>query len=418
MAKINLSNLPNAPGVYLFKDKKRRIIYIGKSANLKARIGSYFKSGEIYSPLKKALLENIAEIDYKIAPSEIEALILESQLIKKHQPKYNILLKDNSRFFYIALTKENFPRLLITHQPDKIKNIGSVLGPFTGGTSLKTALKILRKIFPFRTCKNPANKPCLYYELGLCPAHFADKKSYAKNLKNLFLILRGKKTDLIKVLKKEMGLFSKKQLYEEAERVKQKFLYLQNVFNHEKVIKEEFARTEPDWQKTEKALGLLFPPKTEKANKKINRIEGYDVSSIGEKMAVGAMSVFVNGKPAKSEYRKFKIKTAGLKDDISRLKEIIERRLKRKEWNYPDLILIDGGKAQLNMLLRILEFFKLGNKIIAVALAKKEEELYLADGRVLNLRKKADLYPLLANLRNEAHRFAKDFLAAKHQPLF
>lgn len=418
MAKINLSNFPNAPGVYLFKDKKGEIIYIGKSANLKARISSYFRAGEIYSPLKKALLENTAEIDYKTAPSEIEALILESRLIKKYQPKYNVLLKDNSQYFYIALTKENFPRLLITHQPDKIKNAGSILGPFTEGASLKAALKILRKIFPFRTCKNPANKPCLHYELGLCPAHFADKKSYAKNLKNLFLILRGKKTDLIKTLKKEMALLSKKQLYEEAERVKQKLFYLQNVFNHEKVIKEEFAKTGSDWQKTEKALQSLFPPKAERTSKKINRIEGYDVSSIGEKMAVGAMSVFVNGKPAKSEYRKFKIKTAGLKDDISRLKEIIERRLKRKEWNYPDLILIDGGKAQLNILLRVLKFFKLENKIIAAALAKKEEKLYLADGRILLLKQNPDLYPFLANLRNEAHRFAKDFLAAKYQPLF
>lgn len=413
MAEINLSNLPNAPGVYLFKDKKGRIIYIGKSANLKARIGSYFKSGEIYSPLKKALLENVAEIDCKIAPSEIEALVLESQLIKKYQPKYNVLLKDNSQYFNVVLTEENFPRLLITHQPDKIKNVGSVLGPFTEGTSLKATLKILRKIFPFRTCKNPANKPCLYYELDLCPAHFADKKPYAKNLKNLFLILRGKKTDLIKILKKEMGLLSKKQLYEEAERVKKKLLYLQNIFNHEKVIKEEFVKTEPNWQKTEKAFRALL-----RARKKINRIEGYDVSNIGEENAVGAMSVFINGKPVKSEYRKFKIKTAESKDDISRLKEIIERRLRREEWSYPDLILIDGGKAQLNMLLRVLKFFKLGNKITAVALAKKEEKLYLADGRILNLKKTADLYPFLANLRNEAHRFAKDFLAARYRLLF
>lgn len=405
--------IPSSPGVYIFKDKKGRIIYIGKSANLKARISSYFKAGEIYSPLKKALLENIAEINCEIAPSEIEALVLESRLIKKHQPKYNVLLKDNSRYFYVVLTKENFPRLLITHQPDKIKNTGSILGPFTEGTSLKNTLKILRKIFPFRTCKNPVNKPCLYYELGLCPAHFADKKSYAKNLKNLFLILRGKKTDLIEVLKKEMILLSKKQLYEEAERVKQKLLYFQNIFNHEKVIKEEFAKAELNWRRTEKALASLFPP-----NKKIKRIEGYDISNIGEKNAVGAMSVFINGKPAKSEYRKFKIKNARSKDDISRLKEIIKRRLRREEWNYPDLILIDGGKAQLNMLLRVLKFFKLGNKIRAVALAKKEEKLYLTDGRILSLKQNHDLYPLLANLRDEAHRFAKDFLAASYRPLF
>lgn len=410
MAKINLNNFPNAPGVYLFKNKKGEIIYIGKSANLKARINSYFKSGEVYSPLKRALLKNLTKVNYKITDSEIEALVLESRLIKKYQPKYNILLKDNSQYFYIALTKEDFPRLLITHY--KIKNAGSILGPFTEGASLKAALKILRKIFPFRTCKNPANKPCLYYELGLCPAHFADKKSYAKNLKNLFLILRGKKTDLIEVLKKEMILLSKKQLYEEAERVKQKLFYLQNIFDHEKVIKEEFAVSRPDWQKTEKALMLLL-----KTSKKIKRIEGYDVSNIGKENAVGAMSAFVNGKTAKAEYRRFKIRTKA-KDDLSRLKEIITRRLFHKEWDFPQAILIDGGKAHLNILLKTLQKFGLKNKIAALALAKEEENLYLADGRILSLKQSSDLYPLLANIRDEAHRFAKDFLAASYRPLF
>jgi len=430
MAEISSENFPNAPGVYLFKDKKGRIIYIGKSANLKARINSYFKSNEIHSPLKRALLKNAAKIDHKTSPSEIEALLLESRLIKKYQPKYNVLLKDNSQYFYVALTKEDFPRLLIVHRPDKIKNAGNTLGPFTDGTSLRAVLKILRKIFPFRTCKNPINKPCLYYELGLCPAHIRDgkaqiangkwqmanrknlKNQYAKNIKNLFLILRGKKTNLIESLKKEMVSLSKKQLYEKANKIKNRLLYFKNIFDHEKAIKEEFVKAKSSWQKTEKALRALL-----RTNKKINRIEGFDVSNIGEERAGGAMSVFINGKPAKTEYRKFKIRLK-TKDDLSRLKEIIARRLAHKEWNFPQAILIDGGKAHLNILLKIIQKFGLKNKIAALALAKEEEKLYLADGRTLSLKQNPDLYPVLANIRDEAHRFAKDFLAAKYRPLF
>lgn len=420
MNEINKRRLPSAAGVYLFKDKNGKIIYIGKSSNLKARISSYFAGKEIYSPLKRALVENLAKVEYKTTSSEIEALVLESKLIKLHQPKYNIMLRDDSQYFYVVLTKEEFPRVLITHQAQKIKNAKSSLGPFTEGRSLKSAMKILRKIFPFKTCKNPVNKPCLDYELGLCPAHLANlknqkskikslKASYLKNLKNLFLILKNKKSGLIKQLEKEMRLLAKKRLYEEADRIKKQIDYLRNVFDHEKVLKEELIKVKPDWPATEKELRKML-----NARKHIVRLESYDISDIQGKFAVGSMAVFVNGQPAKSEYRRFKIRTK-TKDDISRLNEVLFRRLNRKDWRMPEAILIDGGKAQLNVLIKALSKFGLKNKIKAAALAKKEERLYVDDGKILNLKQYPVLYPLLTHLRNEAHRFANQYHRKKRK---
>lgn len=420
MNKINKRRLPSSAGVYLFKDKNGKIIYIGKSSNLKARISSYFAGKEIYSPLKRALVENLAKVEYKTTSSEIEALVLESKLIKLHQPKYNIMLRDDSQYFYVVLTKEEFPRVLITHQAQKIKNAKSSLGPFTEGRSLKSAMKVLRKIFPFKTCKNPVNKPCLDYELGLCPAHLVNfknqkskikslKASYLKNLKNLFLILKNKKSGLIKQLEKEMRLLAKKRLYEEADRIKKQIDYLRNVFDHEKVLKEELIKVKPDWPATEKELRKIL-----NARKHIVRLESYDISDIQGKFAVGSMAVFVNGKPAKSEYRRFKIRTK-TKDDISRLNEVLLRRLNRKDWRMPEAILIDGGKAQLNVLIKALSKFGLKNKIKAAALAKKEEKLYVNDGKILNLKQYPALYPLLTRLRNEAHRFANQYHRKKRK---
>ncbi len=309
--KKEISRFPKGPGVYCFK-KDREFLYIGKATNIKERLKQH-----------KDLLGLAKKTGYIKTDSETEALILESKLIKKYQPKYNVAWKDDKNYFYIGITKEEFPRIFITHQT-KDKNTEYV-GPFVDGRSLKQALKELRKHSPYRTCKNlpgrkAATQPCLWYHLGQClgPCLFAD-------------IFRAK------------------------------------------------------------------------------HVEAYDVSNIQGKEATGSMVTFVNGKPNKNFYRRFKIKLTNKPNDVAMLKEVLSRRFNHPEWPYPDLILIDGGKAQLNVAIAVAKEHKLKAKI--TALAKKNNELYIEGNKepvlLRNLPRKT--FNLLLQLRDEAHRFAINY---------
>ncbi len=432
--KNKISLLPRKPGVYLFK-KGRDTLYIGKAGNIRERVRNHFQQPSFRDNL---FISKVEKIGYLKTGSEIEALILEANLIKKYQPKFNVLWRDDKNYFFVGITKEEFPRVFITHQiktqNSKVKSQNYSLklktlymGPFVDGKALKQTLKVLRKVFPYRTCKKIPKKPCLWYQLNRCPApcllnsrsarqipsfRAKIKKESLRNAKNLIKILQGKKSQVLKDLKKKMKLFSNSQEYEAAAKVRDKIEALKSILEHAKIFQGFLEKEIQNWQKAEKELKKILGIKG-----KITRIEGYDISNIQGKLATGAMVVFENGIPNKTEYRKFKIKIAGKPNDILMLKEVLSRRFGHPEWNFPQLILIDGGRAQLNAGIKIKSQIsklktttqKLKLKGIKVlALAKRKNELYIESKNKPVLLKdlSQELSNLILQIRDEAHRFA------------
>ncbi len=430
LSKANISKLPKNPGVYIFK-KGGEFLYIGKANNLKERVKNHFQQ-----PLYRdhLFINRVSKIGYIKTASEIEALILEANLIKKYQPKYNVVWRDDKNYFYVGVTKENYPRVFITHQPSQKLKIDYV-GPFVEGNALKQTLKILRKVFPYRTCKTLPGRSCLWYQLRRCPAPCLIKKqTYGgrtaiilknrmksecqRNAKNLLKILQGKKNQVLKNLKKKMKQASNSRNFEEAAKIRDQIKALEKVLAHAHLPTPEtvsFSRETKilNWAQIQKKLQkILNLPAGRK--REISRIEAYDVSCLQGQEATGSMVTFVAGLPDKNFYRKFKIKISGKPNDIAMLKEILSRRFKHLEWPFPDLILIDGGRGQLNAALAILKKQRKSAKISVMALAKKRNELF-AEGRkgakgkwcpisLKNLPR--EIFNLILQLRDEAHRFA------------
>ncbi len=384
LPKEKLSLLPQATGVYAFKNK--HLLYIGKASNIKKRVKSHFQQPSYRDNL---FIERVEKIGYIETDSEIEALILEAELIKKHRPRYNILWKDDKNYFYVKIDKEGLPVISITHQP---KGKGEYIGPFIEGKALKKSLKTLRKIFPYYSRKNHPKKPCSFCHLNLCPGPDPDIKEYKKNIRNLKAVLRGRKNRAVKRIKKEMKRASDNQEYEKAAKIRDRIEALERIISHTKIIK---PKRETDYRIIEKELKKLF-------KKKIEKIEAYDISNIQGQKATGSMAVFIKGKPAKDLYRKFRIKTEGKPDDTAMIKEVLKRRFNHKEWSYPDMILIDGGKGQLSAAASATP-----KKISLAALAKKENRLFRQRKDSLLLKDlPRELSNMMLYLRDEAHRFA------------
>ncbi|MDO8470733.1 MAG: GIY-YIG nuclease family protein [bacterium] len=395
-----VNSLPTSPGIYVFKGKGG-LLYIGKASNLKARVKNHFQAPSSRDHL---FMDQVKTIGIAETPSDIEALLLESQLIKKHQPKYNVMWKDDKRYFYVAVTKEKLPRIFITHQPFQKKNsLAIYIGPFVDGKPLKQTLRILRPIFPYYTQRTHPRVLCGYCHLELCPGPNPDKKAYAKNVKRLIAILEGKKSSLLKSLEKEMQVLSRNERYEKAALLRDKIQALQTVFRtahaaHRYVpLKGKF-----DWKSAEAWLrrAVDFP-------KPISRMEAYDISNIQGKEATGSMVVFVEGKPAKQFYRKFKIHIAGKPNDFAMMKELLSRRISHEEWGFPQVMLIDGGKGQLSSALAALGTRNMP-PLRVVALAKKNNELFMEGKRepLLLSDMPRPLAHVLLHIRDEAHRFA------------
>jgi len=380
--KLNRINLlPGTAGVYCFRNGKK-ILYIGKAVNIKERAKQH-----------KDLLGLAKQIGYIKTDSEIEALLLEARLIKKYRPKYNVAWKDDKNYFYVAITKKDFPRVLITHQP---REKAEYIGPFVEGTSLKRTLTFLRKVFPYYTGKSHPKGSCLWCDLKLCPGPNPVKSDYRKNIKNLISVLKGKSGKVLKNLKEEMEKSSVSQDYEKAAKTRDQIGMLEKVIFNSRV----FESVEVDPQQIFR--GILNVKKT------IRRIEAYDISNIQGKEAVGSMVVFTQGKPDKNQYRKFKIKMEGKPNDIAMIKEVLLRRFAHPEWPYPDLILIDGGKGHLNVAKRTKNKEQKTKNIPVMALAKKENKLYIENKKEPLLLKtmSREIFNLILQLRGEAHRFA------------
>lgn len=409
-----MKKLPDKPGIYYFK-QGRQILYIGKATSLKSRVKSYFSKdlADKRSSWIAQMIERADKIDFKQTDSVLEALILESAEIKKHQPPYNTREKDDKSYLYVVITDEDFPRVLSVRGKDlreqqnpkgptlkmpQGRTLGSgdftarfVFGPFPYGGELREALKIIRKIFPHRdTCvpcvalakQGKPCKPCFNAQIGLCPGMCAgniSKQDYGKTIRHLKLFFEGKKSQLIKQLEREMKAAAKEQKFEQAGELKRQIFALNHI-QDVAMIKRESRRP-----------GLKTPQGLTSGE----RIEAYDIAHISGTNTVGAMVVMQNGELDKNSYRKFKLKgkSAGKADDTGNLKEVLERRFNHPEWPLPNLIVVDGGQAQENVTKLVLE--NRGLKIPVIAVTKDEHH-----------RARTGYSDQVVQINQEVHRFA------------
>ncbi len=411
---IDLSHIPNSPGVYIYKNTVGKIIYIGKAVNLKKRVSQYFQSDNALGYKTNQLVSEIADISFYTVSSEIEALVLESSLIKQYRPKFNSQLKDDKSYIYITITKDKFPLIKPAFKSTLNQN-NIFYGPFPDSRSVKSLLKTIRHIFPYYSKKHDS-KPCLYCHLGLCPGVNPDQKEYRANISKIKKILNGHFHKLISQLTKEMNNFSKQQNYELAVLRRDQINSLNYVISGWQSLShlyQEIDFKEDKYQKACDQLVLTLSPYFPKL-KQINRLEGYDISNLGSKVFVGAMTVYQNGKIDTSQYRQFKINTKITPDDQFMIKEIIYRRLKHSEWSYPNILMVDGGKPQVSAAHQALELSTnpQTNQICIIGLAKKFETIVIKtvdDWVEINLPKNSPALQLLQQIRDEAHRFSNRY---------
>jgi excinuclease ABC subunit C len=536
--KEKLKLLPDNSGVYIMKDKNDEIIYIGKAKNLKNRVKSYFRNKHDSAKLC-VMVPKIVNFEFIITDTEIEALILESHMIKKHKPKYNVLLKDDKRFPWFVITDEDYPRILITRKIDKKRIKGKYFGPYTNSRAMYSTLELIKKLFPLKQCKMPRfkDRTCIYYQMGKCLGvcqKLVTSEDYKQVAKSVGLFLSGKQSQLTEELMKHMTLAAEKQEYEKAAKLRDSYLDVIKVVERQKVVSENTSLCQDiiayendelrmsivllkvrdgrliakenfeilldeihspkeglvsfiqeyyqmveisdipkeiliqehidekdllsEWLSLKKNSKVsIIDPKADKKfdliemavknaasaleelklksaaqlqndwnevgsyiqeklflSKFPHRIECFDISHIQGTNTVASMVVFINGKSAKSEYRRFKMRSniEGKPDDFASMKEVVYRRymklLKNNE-PLPDLIIVDGGKGQLSSSKEILEELGLVDQPL-ISIAKRFEEIFIpdrAESIIMPLNSPA-LF-LFQRIRDEAHRFAVSY---------
>jgi excinuclease ABC subunit C len=419
---LKKNDLPDQAGVYYFK-KNSEILYIGKATSLKDRIGSYF-SNDLISTRGPRIVDMITltnKIEFQVCDSVLEALILESNLIKKHSPKYNIKEKDDRSYNFVIITKENFPRVLIIRGKELKHNLGlaknlkiaKIFGPFPNGSQLKEALKLVKKLFPHFDTKQivtkenflKKRKSKLNFQINLFPDVFSGKvtrQEYLKNIKNIALLFSGKKKTILKNLESEMQDLAKNLQFEKANEIKKTIFALKHIRDIS-LIKE-----------TENLSSINF------------RLESYDIAHISGTNTVGAMTVMEGNELKRSDYRKFIIKQSARGDDCACLKEILTRRLKHVEWPLPQILIVDGGRGQLNTAVKVLKE-NLSNenflKINIVSVVK--DDRHKATEILLSKNLNQDFKNILTSqmrktiflLNQETHRFAIQFHRKKRNML-
>ncbi|PKM91357.1 hypothetical protein CVU82_02045 [Candidatus Falkowbacteria bacterium HGW-Falkowbacteria-1] len=370
--KDTIKKISKNSGVYFWLDGRGRVLYVGRATSLKNRLSQYFLSN-VDSRIKEmvAQAKKIKVIETKTL---LEAIILEAKYIKKYWPKYNIKDRDDRSFVYVVIPKKDFTYPLIVRGKDLKKfseKENDIFGPYQSSTLIKNALRIIRRIFPYGTCKANSGKACFDYQVKLCPGSclgLINKKDYQKNIKNIILLLRGKRDFLLKKLLKENPLQAKS------------LKHLQDV-----------SLLERDHNIVETNFG---------------RIEAYDISHFSGKNAYGSMVVFnFEGEAEKAKYRLFKIKNEFLSDDLRALSEVLSRRLQHKEWEYPDLILIDGGRPQTDFLSKIFKKYKI-KSVVGLSKFAGDELVFLSNFDIEFQKKVLKIKNILIKARDEAHRFA------------
>ncbi len=527
-----LTQLPEKPGVYLFKDSSGRVLYVGKAKNLKNRISSYFHKSVQLEPIKKIMLRRLADLEYIIVDSETEALFLETNLIKRHHPDFNVIMKDDKYFLYLKINlKEDFPTLTTVRRLER--DGAKYFGPYTSAKIVRSTIKFLKKVFPVKTCLNKPSDPCFEHRIHRCAGHQISPDSqaeYKKIIKNFIRFLEGQTEDVVSNLEQEMAAASDKMDYEKAAAYRDRLSAIRQILEKQKVVlagrdnadflgltrdktvgcinllifrdgkligqknlilkniehrsdseltasfieqyytqstehpKTIYVRQSPDrltgiqkllqlkiltarrgrksqllklsetngrnelnkatasWQTDGAKAGLALNDLVNKLKleKQPRRIETYDISNIQGENAVGSMTVFIDGLPKKTEYRKFIVRSFRRANDPGMLAEVVERRFKhilsktKQYWTAPDLIILDGGKGQLNTVTSRLK--KTGMIITIIALAKRLEEIYLPGARYpIKLPADSPSIFLLQRMRDEAHRFAIGFYRRTHR---
>ncbi len=408
MIQVNLKELklPDEPGIYRFIDTNGGILYIGKATSLKDRVRSYF-SNDLLHTRGKHIVDMVTlagSVTYTTTDSALEALILEAALIKEHQPIYNTKEKDNKSFNYVVFTNEIFPRVLVIRERNMLTDVGDngkiykqAFGPFPQGRSLAEALKIIRRIFPFRDkCTPPVlgdpstGKPCFNRQIGLCPGVCSgeiDATQYNEQLKNIKLFFEGKKTEVVKRLTQSMHAHAKELAFEQANDSK-KMLYALKHIKDVSLLDEEIRE---------------YSQRSSKKRDRAYRIEAYDIAHISGKYTVGVMVVVEDGQIKKSDYRKFKIRIESERaDDTLHLEEVLMRRFAHPEWQRPDLLVIDGGTAQKRRAEKVLKELNFTIPIVSVVKDDKHKAKAIMGNKELIESYKRGI--LIANL--ESHRFA------------
>lgn len=433
-----LADLPKSPGVYFHKNAAGEIIYVGKAAVLKNRVRQYFQQSRGRDPKTEALVADIVDIDWMVVDSELEALFLEAEMIRRYMPRYNILLRDDKSMSYIRIDYDSdYPTVSTTRRP--LDDGARYFGPYFSVTAVRQALKLLRKAFPFATRRISGQKRAtLHYHLGLDPGLEEGKTSlndYRANLRKLMAVIEGKRQVIIKELERDMRRAARDKDFEQAAGYRNQLFTLQNL--HKQVIfsDKEFLDISKDHALNE-LVDLLGLPRFPQ------RIEGYDISHMQGSDVVASMVVFTNGVSDKAEYRKFKVSQQN--DDFFNMHQAIFRRLSEhnlQSWGKPDLFLIDGGKGQLDAAIRARD--ERGQQTIPfIGLAKREEQIVIHieksnvalaenvlhalggfttvtdDFILVNVPHTTNLVKLLQRIRDESHRFAVSYhtvLKAKRQ---
>lgn len=396
-----LKTLPSSPGVYFHKNADGEIIYVGKAAVLKNRVRQYFQHSE-KDPKTAALVREIAMTDWIVVDTEMDALFLESEMIKRYLPKWNILLRDDKTVSYVRIDlKSEVPYVTLTRNPEG--DDAEYIGPFYAKRTVADALRILRKVFPYYI-KPYDGKKTLDTDLGLTPGIEVGKSTpvaYKKQLKNLIRYLNGERKALLKDLEVQMKASAKAGDYEEAALLRNQLFGLQDLRKKIVFSNKEFMDISSDQalNQLKDLLGLERPPK---------RIEGYDISHQSGENVVGSMVVFINGVSDRAEYRKFKLHHQK-NDDTNNLREIIERRLKHEKWEYPDMIILDGGEGQLNAVKDLLAEAKIpviGRNKSGDHTRNAAVVVVVPDQGSFEINPNSHMAKLIARIDEEAHRFA------------
>lgn len=418
--RAKVAAFPDLPGVYLMKDDKGRVLYVGKAKSLRHRVASYFQPGADHPPKVRALVETVRDVEFLEAPSEVDALLAEARLVKDIQPKYNIQLKDDKSFPLLAISKnEDFPRVEFTRDLD-LKN-WQYYGPFASATDLRAALKILQGVFRFRTCTIPIAdgdekrryfRPCILYSIRMCTAPCAaliSKEAYAEDLQSLRRILQGQRRELLDDLRARMQAASKAQAYERAAAFRDQIRAIESLGRRGRfrdVFEGEVTPIDPHdgSEGLRRLLGLAAAPRT---------VEGIDIAHLAGQETVASLVSFVDGMPFKAGYRRYRIQTVAGVHDLDSMREVVRRRFTRlveEESVFPEVLLLDGGRGQLHAV--EAEFAALGiapPRLMALAKHEGDHLFVSAQDAPLAADKRDAGFRLLQQVRDEAHRFAQHY---------
>ena len=410
---------PQTPGVYLMKDGNESVIYVGKAKRLRSRASHYFTSEAKVNSRTRELVKHIEDIDFIPAESEVDAIFMESRLIKDIQPRFNVDLKDDKSFPYLQIrTREEYPRVEFTRNPRR-KGV-RLYGPFTSAKGLRAAVQVLQRVLQFRTCTLDIKsnddrwrwfRPCILHSIRQCtaPCNFrVSRDEYRKQIRKLIFVLDGKKSKLIREMNKQMQEASTQLQFEKAARIRDEIAALQKL----ELRGDPKNDTQTHVFPIDPKKGLVGLRKVLKLAKTPRTIEGFDIAHLSGSDTVASLVAFHDGLPFKQGYRRFKIKSVEGVDDFASMREVVTRRFKRLHEEgtpFPDILLIDGGKGQLNAAIDAFKSLHITPPTL-ISLAKQEEEIFRpGESESIKLSRHSAALRLLQYVRDESHRFAQHY---------